>query len=176
MSTFTYLFVRTCSISSLTVMSSVLSSFVHFLQFLQFTQQYVILLAALSTKLNAFSHYITPQQTFVLMKTSSRRLIKTDMFPLALRLQKTSPRRLGQEQYIRLGHMSSRSLQDVFKTFSRRLQDVFKTSCQDVFKTSSKRLQGIFKTFWRRLQDFFKTSSRRLAKIPSRCFQGVPSS
>ena len=63
------------------------------------------------------------QQIFILMKTSWRRLlsssseavlIKTNMFTLALRLQKTSSRRL-QDQYISLGHMSSRRLQDVFK-------------------------------------------------------------
>ena len=103
------------------------------------------------------------------MKTSSRRLIKTDMFPLALRLQKTSSRRLGQEQYIRLGHMSSRRLQDVFKTSSRRLQDVFKTfwsrpiysSWPYVFKTSSRRIQDVFKTSSRCLQDVFKTSWSR---------------
>ena len=83
------------------------------------------------------------QQTFVLMKTSWRRLsssssedvlIKTNMFALALRLQKTSSRRLGQDQYIRLGYTSSRRLQDVLQ---------------------------------KRLQDIFKTSSRRLAKMPS---------
>ena len=97
------------------------------------------------------------QQTFVLMKTSwrclegvfrlrhrktsSRRLqdvlIKTNMFALTLRLQKTSSRRLGQDQYIRLGYTYSRRLQDVFP---RRLQDVFKTSCKNVFKTSSRRI------------------------------------
>ena len=82
---------------------------------------------------------------FALLKTSCRRLedvfrlrlqevwIKTNMFALALRLQKTSARRLGQDQYIRLGH-----------TFSRRLQDIFKTSCQDVLQRS---LQDVFKTY-----------------------------
>ena len=73
-----------------------------------------------------------------LQKTSSGRLqevlIKTNMFALALRLQKTSSRRLGQDQYICLGHMSSRRLQDVFKTSSRRLQDVLQRYLQDVFK------------------------------------------
>ena len=49
-------------------------------------------------------------------------------------------------------------LQDVLvKTnifvFSIRLQDVFKTSCQNVFKTSSRRLQNVFKTFSRRFED-----------------------
>ena len=94
-----------------------------------------------------------------LQKTSSRRLqevlIKTNMFTLALRLQKTSSRRLGQDQYICLGHVSLRRLQDVFKTPSRRLdQDEYVrpslTSSEDVlvktnifdliFKTSSRRL------------------------------------
>ena len=103
------------------------------------------------------SNWYLAQQTFVLMKTSWRCLsssssedvlIKTNMFALALRLQKTSSRRLGQGQYIRLGHTSSRRLQDVFKTSSRRLaktssrhlQDVFKTSCKDIFKTFSRRI------------------------------------
>ena len=75
-------------------------------------------------------------------------LIKTNIFALVIRLQKTSSRRLGQDQYIRLVHTSSRRLQDVFKTSSRRLaktssrhlQDVFKTSCKDIFKTFSRRI------------------------------------
>ena len=56
------------------------------------------------------------------------------MFALALRLQKTSSRRLGQDQYIRLGYTSSRRLQDVFKTYHQvklflltRLREVFNT-------------------------------------------------
>ena len=118
---------------------------------------------------------------------------------------KTSSRRLGQDQYIRLGHMSSRRLQDVFKTSSRPLQGVFKTSSrrldqdeyvclsltssEDVFKTSWSRpiyssWLYVFKTSSRRFQDVFKTScknvfktsSRRLAKISSRRFQDVSSS
>ena len=92
------------------------------------------------------------------MKTSWRSF--EDVF--RLRLQKTSSRRLGQDQYICLGHMSSRRLQDVFKTSSRRLQDVF--------KTSSRRLQDVLP---RCLQDVFKTSSRRLAKTSSRHLQDV---
>ena len=77
-------------------------------------------------------------------------LIKTNMFALALRLQKTSSRRLGQDQYIRLGYTSSRRLQDVLQ---KRLQDIFKTSSRRLAKTSSRHLQDVFKTFWRRLQD-----------------------
>ena len=70
---------------------------------------------------------------------------------------KTSSRRPDQDQYIRLAHtssrrlakMSSRCLQDVFKTSLRHLQDVFKTyyqvklflvaQFQDIFETYSKR-------------------------------------
>ena len=98
-----------------------------------------------------------------LQKTSSRRLqdvlIKTNMFALALRLQKTSWSRPIYSSWLY-----------VFKTSSRRLQDVFKTSCKNVFKTSWRRLQdGTSKhsSWWRLLEDVFrlrlqKTSSRRL--------------
>ena len=94
---------------------------------------------------------------FVFRRRLQDVLIKTNMFALALRLQKTSSRRLGQDQYIRLGHMSSRRLQDVFKTSSRPLQGVFKTSSrrfEDVFKMSSRHLQDVLQRY---LQDVFKT-------------------
>ena len=67
-------------------------------------------------------------------KTPSRRLC----------LQKTSSRRLDQNEYFRLGYMSWRRFQDVLKTSSRRLartsswrhpQDVLGRYLQDVFKT-----------------------------------------
>ena len=79
-----------------------------------------------------------------LMKTSWRCL--EDVF--GLRLQKTSSRRLDQDEYIRLTHTSS---EDVFKTFPRCLQDIFKTSSrcfENVFKTSSRHLQDVFKTYY----------------------------
>ena len=89
----------------------------------------------------SFAQAETVQQTFVLMKTSSRRLedvfrlrlqktssrrledvlIKTNILALLKGLQKMSSRRLDQDQYIRLGHTSSRRLQGVLKTSSRRL-------------------------------------------------------
>ena len=101
-----------------------------------------------------------------LQKKSSRRhqnvLIKTNIFALVIRLQKTSSRRFGQDQYIHLGHTPSRRLQDVLQ---KRLQDIFKTSCKSVLKISS-----------RRRQDVSKTSSRCLAKMSSRRFQEVSSS
>ena len=91
------------------------------------------------------------QQTFVLVKTSWRRLtslfsedvlIKTNIFRLVIHLQKTSSRRLYQDGYIGLSRTSPRRLQDVFKTFC---EDAFKTSCKNVFKTSSRHFQDVFK-------------------------------
>ena len=138
------------------------------------------------------------QQTFVLMKTSWRHLevvfrlrlqktssdvlIKTNMFVLALRLLKTSSsRRVGQDQYIRLGHASSRRLQEVFKTSSRRLQDALPRCLQDVFtcKTFSRHLGVVFQTSSRRFENVFKTSSRRFENVfntSSSRFQDVLSS
>ena len=93
-----------------------------------------------------------------LQKMSSRRLqdvfIKTNIFALLIRLQKTSWRRLDQDQYTRLGHTSS-----------RHFQDVFKTAWKNVFKTSSRSFQKVFKTSLRYLQDVFKMSSRHLQEV-----------
>ena len=118
------------------------------------------------------------------LKTSWRRLsslssedvlIKTNMSVLVF---KASSRRLGQDQYIRLGHTSSRRFQDVLP---RCLQDFFKTSCKNVFKTSSRRLaktssrrlQNVFKTSSRCLQDVLKTSPRHLEDVLQRYLQDV---
>ena len=116
-----------------------------------------------------------PAKTFVLMKMSWRRYSSSSSEDVL----KMTSRRLDQDQYFRLGHTSSRCLQDVLKTSSRRLaktssrrlQDVFKTSSrhvqdvllrhlQEVFKTSSKHPQDLFKTFRKRLQDVFKMSCK----------------
>ena len=75
-------------------------------------------------------------------------LIKTNIFTLAIRLQKVSLRHLYQDKYIRFGHTSS--IQDVFKTFTR----IFKTSSRRLPKTSSRHLQEILQRY---LQDIFKT-------------------
>ena len=122
------------------------------------------------------------ENVFRLQETSSRCLqdvlIKTNIFALIIHLQKTSSRRLGQEQYICFGHTSSRRFQDVlkipcqdaFKRFSKLLQ----TSWKNVFKTSSRRLaktscfQNVSKTL---CKNVLKTSSRRLVKMSSRRFQ-----
>ena len=100
-----------------------------------------------------------------LQKTSSRHLqdvlIKTNILALLKCFQKTSSRSLDQDQYVRLGHTSSRRLQDVSR---KRLQDALQN-------TSSRHLQDVFKSFSRCLQDVFKTSSRLLAKTSSRRLQ-----
>ena len=115
------------------------------------------------------------QQTFVLMKTSLRRLSSSsseDVF-------KTSTRRLDQDEYIGLTHPSSEDvflikiiiivliirLQDVFKTSSRRLAKSFSRSFQNVFKTPC---NNVFRTSSRRLQDVYKIHSRRLEIMSSR--------
>ena len=73
----------------------------------------------------------------LLQKTSSRRfrdvLIKTNMFAVTLRLQKTSSRRLGQDQYTRLGHMSSIRFQDVLKASTEAYLEHGRTSTMAFF-------------------------------------------
>ena len=126
---------------------------------------------------------------FVFKRRLQDVLMKTNIFLLIIRLQKTSSRRL-QDVLVKTNiFVLAIRLQDVFKTFSRRLQDVFKTSSkrlQDLFKASSRRLQDVLiKTnmfaLALRLQ---KTSSRRLGQdqyirlgyTSSRRFQDVSSS
>ena len=98
---------------------------------------------------------------FVFKRRLQDVLMKTNISLLTLRLQKTSSRRLVQDQYIRLVHMSSRPLQDVFKT-----------SCQNVFKTSWRRLA---KASSRLLQNVFKTCRKYVLKTISRRFEDVSS-
>ena len=133
---------------------------------------------------------------FVFRRRLQDVLIKTNMFALALRLQKTSWSRpiYSSWPYVfkassrRFQNVLQKRLQDIFKTSRRRFcsDDVFKTSSrllakissrrlQNVFKTSvkmsSRHFQDVFKTFSIHLQDVFNTSSRRLARMPSRCFE-----
>ena len=99
---------------------------------------------------------------FVFRRCLQDVLIKTNIFALVIRLQKTSSRRLDQDQYIRLGHTSSRRLQDVLKTSSRcpakkssrHLQDFLPRPFQDVFKTSLRHLRDVLQGC---LQDVLKT-------------------
>ena len=102
--------------------------------------------------------------------------IRLDEDVFRLRLQKTSSRRLDQDEYIGVNHMSP---EDVFKnTSSRRLQEVLvKTNIfvqvallQDVFKTSSRSLQGVLKRPSRHLA---KTSSKRLQDVLQKHLQDI---
>ena len=83
----------------------------------------------LNTKVKVFHESISSQQTFVLMKTSWRRLSSSSSEGVL----KTSSRRLDQDEFVRLSLTSSEDVlvktnifvlairvQDVFKTFSRR--------------------------------------------------------
>ena len=116
------------------------------------------------------------------LKTSWKSL--EDVF--RLRLQKTSSRRLDQDEYVRLSLTSSEdvfktswsrpihsSWPYLFKTSSRRLA---KTSGKKVFKTSSRRLQNVLQRY---LQDVFRTyiklncSCWHVSEKHSTCFWDV---
>ena len=100
-----------------------------------------------------------------MLKVKVKVASKTNIFAFDIRLQKTSSRRLGQDQYIFLSHTSpgrlaktpSRRIEDVFKTSSRHLQDILQRCLQDVFKTYHQvklflltSLRDVFNTFPRR--------------------------
>ena len=61
------------------------------------------------------------------------------MLTLALRLQKASSRRLSEDKYIRLGHTSSRRLQEVLQRYQvklfllKGLREVFNTFLRRFF-------------------------------------------
>ena len=101
---------------------------------------------------------------FVFRRRFQDVLMKTNLFALSIRLQKTTSRRL-QDVLV---------LTNIF-VLAIRLQDVFKSRFQCVFKMSSKRLEAALQ---KRLQDV--TSSRHpqrhLAKMSSIRFQDVSSS
>ena len=92
---------------------------------------------------------------FVFRKRLQDVLIKTNVFVLIIRLQKTPSRHL-QDVLVRA---------NIF-VLAIRLQDVFKTSCKNVFNTSSRRLQGVLKTS---CKDVFKTFSRRIINLYCFC-------
>ena len=76
-------------------------------------------------------------------------------FPANIRLQKTSSRRLDQDEYVCLSLTSSEDVLGKTNIFVLviPLQDVFKTSCKNVFKTFWRRLQDVCQIY---LQDVFK--------------------
>ena len=88
------------------------------------------------------------QQTFVLMKTSWRRLSSSSSSEDVFNKTSWSTPKYSSRSYV--FKAPSKHFQDVFKTTSsrckiswRRLQNVFKTSCKIVFKTSSRRFQRV---------------------------------
>ena len=85
-------------------------------------------------------------QNWMAIKTFGQGVLE-DVF--CLHLQKTSLSSLDQDQYICLGHTSSRGLQDILKTSSRPIAN---TSSRRPAKTSSRHLQNVLK---RCLQDVF---------------------
>ena len=93
---------------------------------------------------------------FVFRKRLQDVLIKTNIFVLIIRLQKTPSRHL-QDVLVKTNiFVLAIRLQDVFKTSCK---NVFKTSCKNVFNTSSRRLQDVFKTY-HQLELFLLTSLR----------------
>ena len=78
----------------------------------------------------------TAQQTFVLMKTSSRRICSPQPYVFRRCLQDVFKTSWSRPIYLSWSYVfktPSRRLQDVFKTSSRHLQDVLKTPCEGVF-------------------------------------------
>ena len=117
------------------------------------------------------SYSMSAHQKFILMKTSSRRLDKTNVFILLIHLQKTSSSHLWdvliKTNILVLGLL----LQDVFKTFWKRLQDLLQRLLQDVLKTSLRHVKDLAKTSSRHLQNVFKTSCKTFFKTSSRSLQ-----
>ena len=120
----------------------------HCLQVFHHFHFLIIIIIIIITTMTVFYHLqliyifhiqVASQETFILMKTSSRRL--------------------DQDEYIHL------DLQDFFKISSRGLQDFFPR--RDVFKTSLIRLQDVFKSL-KRLQDIFMICSH-IIKLNCSC-------
>ena len=106
---------------------------------------------------------------FVFRRRLQGVLIKTSIFALLIRLQKTktSSSRRTYSSWSYVFKSSSRRFLDVFKTSSRRFQDIFKTSSsrlQDIFKTFSRRTTVLGNTISRRFRDVYKTFLRGTAK------------
>ena len=117
---------------------------------------------------NSYIHFLVIiQQTFVLMKTSWRRL----SFPSSEDVLKSS---WSRPIYSANSYLFRRPLPDVLKTSSIRLQDVLPRHLRKVFKASSRRLvKTFFKTSLRHLQEDLRTSSRRLQNVLQRSLQDV---
>ena len=112
-----------------------------------------------------------PSKTFLVFrdvfKTSSRRLQRNSFHhPKPWRRFRKTCCKYVLKTYLK--YVLLKAFQDVFKTSSRR---VCKTSCNYVFKTSTRRLRDVLEDkkmlHWRRLEDDFKTSLVRLRQDKS---------
>ena len=102
----------------------------------------------------SWSRRIYSPYSYVFRRRLEDVLIKTNIFALLIRLQKTPSRRF-QDVLVKINiFILVIRLQDFYKTFSRRLQDVLQKRLQDNFKTFLGRLQDVLQ---RCLQDIFKT-------------------
>ena len=107
------------------------------------------------------------EDVFRLQKTSSRRLHQNEYIRLTHTSSEDVLKTSWSRQYTRLGHTSSRRLRDVFKTSSGCPHYVLPRRLQDILKTSSRHLQDVFKRSSGHLQDVLKTSSRSFQDISS---------
>ena len=92
-------------------------------------------------------------------------LIKTNIFALLIRLQKTS---WSRPIYSSWPYVFKTSSKRFATTCLRRFQEVFKMFCKNVYKTSSRRLQDVLKTSPRNVQGIFKTSCKDVFKTFSK--------
>ena len=117
--------------------------------FVQFTQQTLYLICTFTQPMKTSWRRLEKVFRLRLKKTSWRRLqnvlIRTNMFALALRLQKTSWPRPIYSSWPYVFKTSSRRLS---KTSSRHLQDVFQTSCKDIFETFPRRIIKLNCSCW----------------------------
>ena len=135
-------------------------------RFLSQTMRTFSIYILLSRRINTRPANIRPDKdflkksfVFVFRKRLQDVLIKTNVFVLIIRLQKT-PSRHFQDVLVRANiFVLAIRLQDVFKTSCK---NVFKKLCKNVFNTSSRRLQGVLKTS---CKDVFKTLSRRIINL-----------
>ena len=139
----------------------------------------------LSSWWRRFEHVLKTSFVFVFRRRLQDVLIKTNMFALALRLQKTSWSRPIYSSWPYVFKTSSRRFQDVLKTSSRRPAKMSSRRLQDVLKASSRHLQDVLKTYYQvkvflvtQFQDIFEKYSKRFWDVLPRWLStgGLPRS
>ena len=111
---------------------------------------------------NDYTFEGTSQQIFILMKTSWRHLDQGYYIRVSHTFSEDVSRLFGQNQYVCLGHTSSRRFQDILsRRLAKRLQDIFKMSSKRLQEVLLKHFHEVFQTSW-------KMSSRRFQDVSSR--------